>query len=580
MDGYILAVDQGTSGSKAHIFGHDGAVLACSFRETAQFHPEQGWAEQDPGDIWRKTSLAIEDALGKARILPEDILAIGISNQRCTTVAWNRVTGEAIGRAIGWQDRRGWNALAPLPARDMEELERRNGFGMMPNLSIGKLRWLLDNDRSVQRAAVRGELLFGTIDSWLVWKLSGGEAHVTDLSNASTTGLLNIDSLGYDDWIIGKFGIPREALPGIRSSSEVYARTDPAAFFGASIPISACIGDQPAAAFAQGCRPDGAIKNSYGTGAFMIRSTGPKRIPARPGTIAPVLWSIGGDLSFGLEGYADVSGEVLGWLHDGLGIMEEASEADGLAMCVPDTGGVYFVPAMVGLPAPRPSPNARGTIFGINFGTTRHHIVRAALESIAYQTRDSLWNIEAACGRGAESLRVDGGGAQSDFLMQFQADILGIPVERPTIVEASSLGAAYLAGLAVGYWASVDEAVSHWRLDTRFEPRISAERREELYGGWLRAVEYAGLWGAAAGATGPGPRPRGARVDTLSPREREVMALYSSGMPMREIAAALCTSVKTVEKQRHDAMRKLGAANLVNAVRICIEEGIVEGRRA
>lgn len=577
MNGLILSIDQGTSGSKVHLFDRSGEVGANSYRETSQYNPQQGWVEQDPQEIWLKALEATGEAIKSARILPEDILAIGISNQRCTTVVWNRVTGEAIGRAIVWQDRRSWEICERFSPADQAEMGRRNGIGLYPNLSAGKLRWLLDNDRSVQRAAERKELLFGTIDTWLIWKLSGGAAHVTDLSNASTTGLLNIDSLDYDPWILGKFGIPREILPELRDSSETYAHTAPECFFGVSVPISACIGDQPAAAFAQTCHAPGTIKNTYGTGSFMIRPTGRRHLETKNGVISPVLWSLGGQATYGLEGFSDVCGQIIRWLRDGLGVMAEINEADGLAMQVADTGGVYFVPSMVGLAPPHQNPNARGTIFGLNFATTRHHVVRAALESMAYQTRDSLENIEAVSGTKEAILRVDGGSARSDFLLQFQADILGIPVERPRIIEASSQGAAYLAGLAIGYWASLEELAANWRLDTRFEPRIPESRREELYEGWLQAIDYAGRWGVKT-ALGDSKLPLDQRLESLSPREREVLKLYASGRSMREVSALLFTSIKTVEKQRHDAMRKLGVDNLANAVRTCIELGLLEGK--
>jgi glycerol kinase len=577
MDGYILSIDQGTSGSKAHIFDHSGGVVSNSYHETTQYRPRQGWVEQDPQEIWQVTMRAVEEALQGARILPEDILALGISNQRCTTVAWNRVTGEAIGRAIVWQDRRSWDICERFSPSERAEMERRNGIGVFPNLSAGKMRWLMDNDRNIQRTAAKGELLFGTMDSWLVWKLSGGAAHVTDLSNASATGLLNADSLRYDDWILEKYGVPPEALPALRGSSEIYAHTRPEAFFGVSIPISACVGDQPAAAFAQACHSPGAVKSSYGTGSFMIRSTGERHLAARNGIISPVLWSIGDSVSYGLEGFADVSGEVLHWLRDGLGIIHDAGEADGLALQVPDSGGVYFVPAFVGLAPPHQCQSARGTVFGLNFDTKKQHIARAALESMAYQTRDSLENIEGSYDFRAGSLRADGGGAKSDFLMQFQADILGFAVERPTIVEASSQGAAYLAGLAIGYWQSIEETAANWRLDTRFEPRITDSRREALYGGWLRAVEYAGQWGRDRSTRSRKGGPD-RRLELLSPREREVLRLYASGKSVRDISSLLYTSVKTVEKQRHDGMKKLGVDNLASAVHACIDIGLIDER--
>ena len=575
MDGYILSIDQGTSGSKAIIFTHNGNIVASAFHEVTQHYPHLGWVEQDANEIWEKTLQAILDVLKNARILPEDIRAIGISSQRCTTVVWNKLTSEPIGRAIIWQDRRTQYICDRISESDKVEMVKNSGCFPLPNASFSKIQWLMEEDRTVQKALARGELLFGTIDSWLIWKLSGGTTHVTDLSNAFGTGLLNTTSLEYDEWSLNRFGIPREILPALKSSSETYCFTDPRLFSGASIPISGCAGDQTAAAFGQACHKPGMIKNTYGTGSFMVLNTGQTHYLPENGVISPVLWSIKGKTDFGLEGFADVSGAVINWLQDGLGIIRDEFDADGLAMQVPDTQGVFFVPALVGLGAPYNSPNARGTIFGINLATNKSHITRAAIESIAYQTRDSLECIERKYGKKITTLRVDGGGSRSDFLLQFQADILGIPVERPVVVETSAQGAAYLAGLSIGYWDSIEEVENNWQLDTRFEPRMSKTKRDDLYAAWLKAINCAQTWGESGGSQTK--KETNEAMDTkfyrLSPREQEVIKLIVSGKSMREIASQLFTSQKTVEKQRRDAMRKLEVDNIVALIRVCLEHG-------
>ncbi|MHC1783687.1 MAG: glycerol kinase GlpK [Anaerolineaceae bacterium] len=570
MEGYILSIDQGTSGSKAIIFGHDGRIVSSAFHEITQHYPHQGWVEQDANEIWDKTMQAVSDVFRNARILLEDIRAIGISNQRCTTVVWNKLTGEPIGRAIIWQDRRTQKICDRISNQDRIEIEKRSGILLVPNISCTKIRWLMEEDRTVQKTLAKGELLFGTIDSWLIWKLSGGSTHATDCSNASTTGLLNATTLTYDDWLLSIFGIPREILPELKSSSEVYCYTAPRVFFGISIPVSGCVGDQPAAAFGQACYMPGMIKNTYGTGSFMILNTGQRHYSPGHGVLSPVLWSVNGKTDYGLEGYADVSGAVIQWLRDGLGIIHENSDADGLAMQVPDTHGVFFVPAFVGLGAPHHSVKARGTIFGLNLETNKNHITRAAIESIAYQTRDSLECIERTQGKKFSSLRVDGGGAKSDFLMQFQADILGIPIERPEVIETSAQGAAYLAGLSIGYWDSIEEIEGNWRLDTRFEPRMSGSKREDLYGEWLKAIECAQVWGGIE-AYREKKFVINNKFDSLSPREQEVVRLIASEKSMREIASQFFTSQKTVEKQRRDAMRKLEVDNLAGLIRVYLE---------
>jgi glycerol kinase len=580
LKGYILSIDQGTTGSKAIIFNHSGDIVSYSFHEVTQHCLHPGWVEQDANEIWLKTMQAISDALIDARISPDDIRAIGISNQRCTTVLWNKTTSEPIGRAIVWQDRRSQQICDRLSAKDKAEFEKRTGVIAVPNFSVTKIQWLMEQDRAVQKAIVSGDVLFGTIDSWLIWKLSGGNTHVTDFSNASTAGLLNIQTLTYDDWVLDKFGIPPKILPALKSSSEVYAYTRAPVFGETKIPISGCAGDQAAAVFAQACLKPGMIKNTYGTGSFLILNTGNQRYsPNSPmgGIFTPILWTIDGMTTYGLEGFADVSGAVIHWLKEGLEIIQDVSEVDGLAMQVPDTHGVYFIPAFLGLGSPHYFPKARGTILGINLKTTKNHITRAALESMAYQTRDSFECIERACGRKLSLLRVDGGGAKSDFLMQFQADILGIPVERPVVIESSSQGAAYLAGLAVGYWQSLGEIDANWKLDTRFEPRISASKREELYGGWLQAIESVKFWGT--GKSSEKLTSQDNRMNHLSSREREVISYTAAGKSAREIASILFLSVKTVEKQRRDAMRKLGVDNLAELLRICLEMGLISSSK-
>jgi glycerol kinase len=572
MDGYVLSIDQGTSGSKAVIFDHAGNIVSFAFQEVTQFYPHLGWVEQDANEIWKKTLQAISDVLRNARILPEDIRAIGISSQRCTSVVWNKTTSEPIGRAIIWQDRRTQYICDRISNEDKAEMVKRTGCFPLPNASFSKIQWLMEEDRTVQKALSRGELLFGTIDSWLIWKLSDGTTHVTDFSNAYATGLLNSKSMKYDDWSLNRFGIPRDILPALKSSSEIYCYTDPRIFSGVSIPISGCAGDQTAAAFGQACHKPGMIKNTYGTGSFMILNTGQTQYQPENGVISPVLWTIKGKTDFGLEGFADVSGAVINWLREGLGIIRDEYDADGLAVQVPDTQGVIFVPALVGLGAPYNSSNARGTIFGINLATNKSHITRAAIESIGYQTRDSLECIVRKYGKNFAALRVDGGGSKSDFLMQFQADILGIPVERPQIVETSAQGAAYLAGLSIGYWDSIEEVESNWRLDTRFEPRMSKTKRDDLYAAWLKAIECAQTWGETSGSHGK-KEFNDDNFYRLSPREQEVVKLIVTGKSMREIAAQLFTSQKTVEKQRRDAMRKLEVDTIAALIRLCVEHG-------
>ena len=494
MTRYILGIDQSTRGTKAVILDHDASIISSAYREITQYYPQPGWVEHDPEEIWSSTLEVVSEALKNGRVAPEDIEAIGISNQIGTTVFWNKETGEPLGRAIVWQDRRTLPICERLAERDQAGLQARTGVVIAPNCAGTKIRWLMENDKSVQKGMARGEILFGTIDSWLIWKLSGGAVHVTDLSNAACTLLLNAHTLTYDEWMLNELAIPRDILPNLRSSSEIYTHTDPDIFFGVRIPIGGAVTDQSAALFGQACFNAGMAKTTFGTGSSLTLNIGSKCIAPESGLSAPVHWAISGDVTYGLAGWHNVSGGVIKWLKDGLGIIQEDREADGLATQVPDTQGVYFVPAFLGLDAPYFDAYARGTIIGITSETKKHHIARAALEAMIYQIRDSYELIRRTSGFEITIIRADGGGAKSDFLLQFEADILGIPVERPVITETTVLGAAYLAGLAVGYWGSLEEIASKWRLERRFEPGISADHRESLYHGWQKAIRHAAGW--------------------------------------------------------------------------------------
>ncbi|MDI3522359.1 MAG: glycerol kinase [Bacillota bacterium] len=495
MTKYILGIDQGTTGTKAIVFDRAAHAVASAYSEFPQYYPQPGWVEHNAGEIWTTTLHVVQEALAQAGLVPSDLAAIGITNQRETTLFWDKKTGEPVCRAIVWQDRRTLPICEHLIALGQAEIEERTGAPIVPNAAATKIKWLLDNNARVRQGVERGELIYGTIDTWLIWKLSGGAVHVTDYSNAAVTLLQNAHTLDYDAGILSELGIPRHILPELRSSSEVYAYTDPAVF-GARVPLAGDAGDQQAAAFGQACLKEGMVKNTYGTGSFMILNTGDKYVAPVPGIFSPVLWVLGrgGRPCYGLEGMADVSGAVIQWLRDGLGIITASGQAEELARTVADTGGVYFVPAFVGLGSPHFDSYARGTIVGITRGTGRAHIARAALESMAYQVRDALALMGKVSGVKVNALRADGGGAKSDFMLQFQADILGIPVERPRITETTCLGAAYLAGLAVGYWNSLDEIAANWARERLFEPSIPAARREELYHGWQKAVGRAAGW--------------------------------------------------------------------------------------
>ena len=494
MSKYILGIDQGTTGSKAIVFDEGANIISTAYSEFTQYFPQPGWVEHDAQEIYDVTMRVVKECLDNKGIAPGDIAGIGITNQRETTVFWNKKTGKVLCPSIVWQDTRTAKRCDELIAKDGPGIMARTGMIIVTNDAGPKIEWVMQNNEEVRRGIEAGDVYFGTIDSWMIWKMSGGAAHVTDYSNAGCTLMLNQITLDYDEEMLKELGIPRSILPELRSSSEIYAYTDPKEFFGASVPIAGIAGDQQAAAFGQGCLFEGMAKNTYGTGSFMILNTGKNYKGAHGGTFSDVLCGPKGDLQYGLEGMANVSGAAIQWLRDGLGIISEASECEKFASAVEDNGGVYLVPAFSGLGSPYNDPYATGTIIGITRGTTKAHICRAALECMAYQVAEAFHDMEELSGTKINALRADGGGAKSDFLCQFQADILGVPVERPVITETTCLGAAYLAGLAVGYYKSVQEVADNWQVEKRFDPRLSAEERAELMDGWKRAVQRAGKW--------------------------------------------------------------------------------------
>jgi glycerol kinase len=488
----VLALDQGTTGSAALVFDSQGRIVAAADREIAQSYPEQGWVEHDPTEIFLTTVDVGSRALAGAADV--DVRAIGITNQRETTVVWDRRTGEPIYPAVVWQSRASAAICEQLKADGLEALFRqRTGLVIDAYFSGTKIRWLLDRVPGAQERAERGDLLFGTIDSWLVWKLTGGRVHCTDVSNASRTLLFNIETLDWDAELLEILRIPRPMLPEVRSCSEVYAETDPA-IFGRALPIAGMAGDQQAALFGQACFSAGQAKNTYGTGCFLLVNCGATPQRSAAGLVTTVAWQLGhGPVAYALEGSAFVTGAAVQWLRDGLGVIADAAETEALAESVPDNGGVYLVPAFVGLGAPHWDMYARGLLIGLTRGTSRAHLARAALESIAFQSRD-LAEAMTGAGQPVGVLKVDGGGTANGFLMQFQADLLGVPVEVAAVQETTALGAAYLAGLGAGVWTDLPELGAQWRLARRFEPRMGADQRESLYATWLRAVERARGW--------------------------------------------------------------------------------------
>ena len=495
-DGYILAIDQGTTGTKVIIFDHDANIRGQSYAEFTQHYPQPGWVEHDPEEIWSVSHRLISLALANAAIRPNEIKAIGITNQRETAVMWERATGEPMAPAIVWQDRRTASLCDELKARGLADLFRRKtGLVIDAYFSGTKVKWLLDNVEGLRERAAKGEIAFGTVDSWLVWKLTGGRAHITDYSNASRTLMYNIHDLRWDQEFLETLDVPPALLPEVKPSSHVYGHTDPQMFFGQRIPVAGIAGDQQAALFGQACYSKGSVKNTYGTGSFLLMNTGYNAMPSKAGLLTTIAWGIGDEpVEYALEGAIFITGAAVQWLRDGLGIINDAAETEALASSLNSNDGVYFVPALAGLGAPHWDAYARGAIVGLTRGTTRAHITRAALESMCYQTRDVVGAMERDSGIELKALRADGGAVGNNFLMQFQADILGVPVEVPSITETTSLGAAYLAGLAVGFWHDREELQAKWKIARRYEPHLSEAERRRLHRHWLRAVERAKGW--------------------------------------------------------------------------------------
>ena len=488
MPKYILALDQGTTSSRALLFDRSGAVAAVGQHELPQHFPKPGWVEHDPGEIWDTQLRAARDALAAAGAKAGDVAAIGITNQRETTVVWDRATGEPLYPAVVWQSRQTTPICDELKKRGLEEgVRRRTGLVIDAYFSATKIRFILDAVDGAQERAERGELAFGTIDAWLVHRLTGGAVHASEHSNVSRTMLYDVHRLDWDEPMLAELRIPRAMLPEVRDSSGDFGVAD-ARWLGAEIPITGVAGDQQAALFGQRCVSPGDAKNTYGTGCFLLMNTGREAPASDSGLLTTIAWGLDGAVDYALEGSVFIAGAAVQWLRDGLGLVEHAGDSEALATAVPDTGGVYLVPAFVGLGAPYWDDRARGAVVGLTRGTRREHVVRATLESIAYQTRDVLECVERDSGIALERLRVDGGAARNDFLMQFQADVLGVPVERPATLEVTALGAAALAARAVGFW-DLEELEADGGEVAVFEPEMSAERRDELYAGWEKAVE-------------------------------------------------------------------------------------------
>ena len=489
---FILAVDQGTTGSAAFIFDHDGRVVATADREITQHYPEPGWVSHDPEELFQSTLAVSREAMSLAGIQADQVAAMGITNQRETTVVWDKANGVPVGQAVVWQCRRTAPLCQQMSLDGLDSLVRqRTGLVIDPYFSGTKIRWILDHTKDGQKRGEAGELCAGTVDSWLLHRFTGGGVHATDITNASRTMLFNIHTESWDDDLLEYLRIPEAMLPQVLPTSGFFGETDPA-LFGSPIPITSLAGDQHAALFGQACFQPGMVKNTYGTGSFLLMQTGQRPVASSSGLLTTIAWRQASlQVQYALEGSIFNTGSAVQWLRDGLGIIRDAGETEALAESVADTGGVFFVPAFTGLGAPHWDAEARGTITGLTRGTNRAHIVRATLEAIAYQARDVVEAMERDTGIKMPVLRADGGGSANSFLMQFQADQLGVPVEVPEVAETTALGAAYLAGLAVGFWDDQDAVSRHWRLSRRYEPRMDSSLRDELYSGWQRAVERA-----------------------------------------------------------------------------------------
>ena len=490
---YVLAIDAGTTSSRAILFNHDSEIVSVAQKEFTQYYPHPGWVEHDPLEIWATQNGVISEAMAKVGATADDIAAIGITNQRETTVVWDRKTGEPVYNAIVWQCRRTasyadqFNAIPGFA----DYVQENTGLILDPYFSSTKLLWILDHVDGVRERAEKGELAFGTIDTWLLWKLTEGRTHATDYSNASRTMLFNIKTLKWDEKLCETFKAPMALLPNVQPSSSEFGYTT---LFGGKIPITGIAGDQQSALFGQACFEAGMAKNTYGTGCFMLMNTGTEPVKSENGLLTTIAWGLDGKVEYALEGSVFIAGAAIQWLRDEVKLIDSAPDSEHFAKKVKDTNGVYMVPAFAGLGAPHWDPYARGCIVGLTRGANKSHIIRATLDSLAYQTKDLLDAMEKDSGITLKSLKVDGGACANNFLMQFQADILGVPVERPSIVETTAMGASYLAGLNVGFWTSKDDVVNAWKLDRCFEPMMEADVRAKLYKGWQKAVECAKGW--------------------------------------------------------------------------------------
>ncbi|WKA53886.1 glycerol kinase GlpK [Planococcus shixiaomingii] len=487
---YILSIDQGTTSSRAMLFNHEGEIVETAQQEFQQFFPKPGWVEHDANEIWTSVLACIAGVLRKADADPSEVAGIGITNQRETAVVWDRTTGKPVYKAIVWQSRQTDDICKELIEQGHEETFRnKTGLLIDPYFSGTKVKWILDNVEGAREKADNGDLMFGTIDSWLVYKLSGGEKHITDYSNASRTLMYNIYNLAWDDELLEILTVPKSMLPKVKQSSEIYAHTINYHFFGHEVPIAGIAGDQQAALFGQACFERGMAKNTYGTGCFMLMNTGEQSVKSEHGLLTTLAWGIDGKVEYALEGSIFVAGSAIQWLRDGLQIIKSSPDSEKFAASVDSTEGVYMVPAFVGLGTPYWDTDARGAVFGLTRGTTKAHFIRATLESLAYQTKDVVDVMIEDAGIELKTLRVDGGVVANNMLMQFQSDILDVPVERSAVQETTALGAAYLAGLAVGFWKDKEEIAQQWKVEKTFTREMAAETSEELYEGWQRAVE-------------------------------------------------------------------------------------------
>ncbi|MBM83802.1 MAG: glycerol kinase [Planctomycetaceae bacterium] len=497
MTQYILALDQGTTSSRAIVFGKDGRPVSMAQKEFEQIFPSPGHVEHDPEEIWSSQLEVARQAISEANATSADIAAIGVTNQRETTILWERDTGRPVSNAIVWQSRITADICNDLKSQGLEATFReKTGLVVDAYFSGTKIKYLLGSIEGLRERAERGEILLGTVDTFLTWRLTGGQRHVTDYSNASRTLIYNIHTLDWDDELLSILDIPRAMLPEVCPSSHSFGETD-AELFGTSIPVAGIAGDQQAATFGQACFEEGSAKNTYGTGCFMLMNTGAQPVTSNNGLLTTIGWGLNGEITYCLEGSVFIAGAVIQWLRDGLKLIGTAAESEQMAALVDSTDGVYLVPAFVGLGAPYWNQEARGTIVGITRGTSREHLVRAALESMAYQTRDVLDAMRQDAGIDLQNLKVDGGASANNLLMQFQADLLGTQVSRPVVQETTALGAAYLAGLAVGFWQDTDDVVSNWALDRQFEGQMPEPAAAELYSGWQRAVDRAKDWQSA-----------------------------------------------------------------------------------